>query len=199
MHGISRRFLTIGAARFGLTAAAQAQPQPWPPRPVRMLIAYPAGNAPDVLGRAVAERMAASLGQPVVAENVPGASGNIGVERASKSLPDGYTLLLSGDAALTVNPSLFQNLTVDPGRALMPISQLTSIANFVVVNPAVPATSLAELAAYTRANPGKLSSASFGIGISQHLGLEQFKARRASTSLTCPTATSTLTICSEIT
>jgi tripartite-type tricarboxylate transporter receptor subunit TctC len=178
MSALSRRsFLTAAAlgpwigARGGL-----AQTPAWPTRPVRIFVAFPAGNAPDTLGRLLAERMAPALGQNVVVENVPGASGNIGIERASKAPPDGYSLLLSGDAALVVNPSLFKTLTVDPATALVPISRLTSIANYLVVNPAVPAHSVAELVTYARANPGKLSSASFGIGTAQHLDLEQFKA-----------------------
>lgn len=169
-------FAAVLAVMMPALGWAQGASETWPTRSVRLIVPLPPGGAPDTLGRVLAERFSLAWGQPVVVENVPGVAGNIGVERAARSPADGYTLLLSGDAAIVVNVTLFKSLPYDPVRDLTPISLVSVTPNILVVNPAIPARTMVELAAYAGANPGKLNAASSGIGTSQHLGLEQFKS-----------------------
>lgn len=183
MRSMRRRFINAAAAFVAVSvgfSAGHASAQPggagWPSRAVKLVVPFPPGTAPDTLGRVLAEQFAADWGQPVVVENAPGAAGNIGTDRVAKSSPDGYTLLLAGDAAIVVNISLYKSLPYDPVRDLAPISQITITPNVLVVNPAVPANNMAELVALARAQPGKLNAASAGFGTSQHIGLEQLKS-----------------------
>lgn len=163
---------------FGLLIALSGVPSgsvraaEWPDRPVKLVVPFPPGNAPDVIARILAERFTATWGQPVVVENVPGAAGNIGVERVSKAAPDGYTLVISGDAAIVVNRTLYCSIGYDSVRDLTPISQIGITANVLVVNPQVPANTVAELLALARARPGQLNLAHAGYGTSQHVGAE---------------------------
>jgi tripartite-type tricarboxylate transporter receptor subunit TctC len=152
------------------TGAAWAQaPAAYPSKPIRLVVPFPAGTAPDVLARLLAPALHESMSASVVVENVPGAGGTIGVDRVAKAAPDGYTLLMSGDAALVLTGGAFG---VNPPyvtlRDLAPIAQLIITPNVLVVANDVPARSVQELVALVRNQPGKFSYASSGIGLSQH-------------------------------
>lgn len=144
----------------------------YPNKPVKLIVPFPPGTAADYVGRLLAEKWSATWGQPVVIDNVPGAAGTIGLAKLAKSAPDGYTLGLPGDAATVVNISLMANLPYDPLRDFAPIMQVGAPPNLLVVNKDLRARNVAELIALARAQPGKLSYASSGVGTSQHLGGE---------------------------
>src|SRR5262245_38979071 len=147
----------------------------YPEQPVRILVGFPPGVAPDISGRLLAEKFTAAWGKPVVVENVSGAGGNIATERAAKAAPDGYTLLMGGNSSLVFSPSLYDRLAYDPIKDFAPISQIFVAANVLVVHNDVPAKTLPELIALARAEPGKLTYAHAVIGTSQHLGAELLK------------------------
>lgn len=168
-----RNLVAGGTALVGATAAghrAEAQGA-WPTRPVRMVVGFTAGSATDVTGRLFAQKFSEAWGQPVVVENIPGNSGAIGVDRVAKAAPDGYTLMWSGNAAITILPSL-QDLPFDPLRDLESICITLSMASLLFVNNDLPVRSLPELVAHAKANPGKLSYGSPGIGTPQHIAGE---------------------------
>src|SRR3954471_5508698 len=156
---LSRRCLVAGgAAMIGATAPnrrAKAQVA-WPTRPVRLVVGFTAGSATDVTGRLFAQKFSEAWGQPVVVDNVVGNSGAIGVDRVAKAAPDGYTLMWSGNAAITILPSL-QALPFDPLKDFEHISTALVMPSIVFVNNDLPVKSLADLFAYARDNPGKLS------------------------------------------
>jgi tripartite-type tricarboxylate transporter receptor subunit TctC len=147
----------------------------YPTRPVKLIVPFSVGGDADVIGRVLAERLGAELKQPIIVENVTGAGGNIGVERVIRSEPDGYTLLLAPMGVLSVNPTLYKGLTFDASKDLIPISLAYETGHLVVVNPALPVKSLAELADLIRSKPGKFSFGSGGLGTSTHLYGEVFK------------------------
>jgi tripartite-type tricarboxylate transporter receptor subunit TctC len=153
--------------------AAQAQPA-YPARAVRLILPFPPGGSTDLLGRALAERLAEQLRQPVVPENRPGAGGNVGAEAAVRAAPDGYTLVLCAPS-LAISPSLYRKLNYDPLRDLAPIALVATIPNLFVVHPSVAARSLAELAQHARDNPGKLNFGTGGAGTSNHLASDMFR------------------------
>jgi tripartite-type tricarboxylate transporter receptor subunit TctC len=154
------------------TASAQSA---YPNRPVKILVGFTPGTAPDLAARILADRFAEVWGAPFVVENIPGAGSNIATERVAKAAADGYTLLMGGNSALVINPSLYDALPFDPLRDFAPISQVFIAANVLAVPPEVPARTVSELVALARANPGKLSYGHAGVGTSQHLGAELFK------------------------
>ena len=128
----------------------------WPEKPVRLVVGFTAGSATDVTGRMFAQKFAEAWGQPVIVDNVSGNSGAIGTDKVAKAAPDGYTLMWSGNAAITILPSL-QTLPFDPLKDLAPISTSLSMPSIFLVNNDLPVKSIAELIAYAKANPGKLS------------------------------------------
>ncbi|MGE0580163.1 MAG: Bug family tripartite tricarboxylate transporter substrate binding protein [Reyranella sp.] len=152
-------------------AAPLAAQTSWPDKPVKLVVGFTAGSATDVSGRIFAHKFAEMWGQPVVVENVPGNSGAIGTDRVAKANPDGYTLLWSGNAAITILPSL-QKLPFDPLKDLAPITTTLVTSSILFVNNDMPVKSLAELIAYAKANPGKLSYGSPGVGTPQHVATE---------------------------
>ena len=154
------------------TANAQTK---YPDKPIRIVTISPAGGPPDIIARLIGERMAATFKQPVVVESRVGAGGSLAAGYVAKAAPDGYTLLLSGDAAMVTNQSLYKSLTYDSVRDLAPISQIAFTTNILAVSNDVPAKTVAELVALARSQPGKLSYAHGGLGFSQHLGAEVFK------------------------
>ncbi|MBW8270760.1 Bug family tripartite tricarboxylate transporter substrate binding protein [Caldovatus aquaticus] len=178
---LARRHLVAGgAALVGGTAAdrhASAQGAAWPARPVRMVVGFTAGSATDVTGRMFAQKFSEAWGQPVVVENIPGNSGAIGVDRVAKAAPDGYTLMWTGNAAITILPSL-QDLPFDPLRDLESVCITLSMASLLFVNNDLPVRSVPELVAHAKANPGRLSYGSPGIGTPQHIAGEML-CRRA--------------------
>jgi tripartite-type tricarboxylate transporter receptor subunit TctC len=137
-----------------------------------MIIPFAPGGASDFVGRILQPRMTELLGQQLVVENRPGAAGNIGVEAAARSAPDGYTLFLGNIGSVAINPSVFTNLQITPLRDLAAVTQVVDVPSALVLHPSVPANSLKELVAYAKANPGKLNYASPGSGSQNRLEME---------------------------
>jgi tripartite-type tricarboxylate transporter receptor subunit TctC len=146
--------------------------QGYPNKPIRMIIPFAPGGASDFVGRILQPRLGELLGQQIVVENRPGAAGNIGVEAAARSAPDGYTLFLGNIGSIAINPSVFTNLQIKPLRDLAAVTQVVDVPSALVVHPSVPANSLKELVAYAKANPGKLNYASPGSGSQNRLEME---------------------------
>ncbi|MBV1795583.1 tripartite tricarboxylate transporter substrate binding protein [Siccirubricoccus sp. G192] len=144
----------------------------YPARPVRVIVPFPPGGATDAVGRLTAERLAAELGQPFVVENRGGAGGNIGAEAAARSEPDGYTLLIAVISVSAMAPHLYQRLSFDPVRDIIPVAQTCLVANGILARPDLPAKTLPELLALARARPGQLTYGSPGNGTSGHLTAE---------------------------
>ena len=164
------------AAALSLLLAQHASAQAvWPQQPVRILVGFTAGTAPDIVARVLAEKLAASWGRPVLVENVGGAGGNIACSRVAHSPPDGHALVMCGNGSLVLAPSLYTKLPYDPVKDFVPITQVFVAANILVVHPDVPVNSIPELVALAKAQPGKLTYAHTGIGTSQHLAGELFK------------------------
>src|SRR5947208_2388901 len=170
MHSIVRWLAAALLALAGHSAVAQTT---WPDKPVRLVVGFTAGSATDVTGRMFAQKFGEAWGQSVIVDNVSGNSGAIGVDKVAKAQPDGYTLMWSGNAAITILPSL-QTLPFDPLKDFEHISTALSTASIVFVNNDLPVKSLAELVAYAKANPGKLSYGSPGVGTPQHVAGELF-------------------------
>ena len=166
----------IAALSIFLAENAAIAQSSYPDHPVRLIVGYPPAGPVDIFARIMSDRLAAIWGQPAVIENVPGAGGNIGGDRATKAAPDGYTLLVTTNAQLAVNPSLYAKMTFDPAKDLTPISLSVYSPNILVVPNDLPVKSVADLVAYARAHPGKLTFGSAGVGTTQHLAGELFKA-----------------------
>jgi len=163
--------LTVLGA-FALLAHAQA---PYPSKPIRIVVPFPAGGTTDILARAVAAKLTETTGQPAVVDNRPGAGGNIGAELVAKSAPDGYTFLMGTVGTHAINPSLYAKMPYDHVKDFAPVILVAGVPNVLVVNPALPVNSVQELIAYIKANPGKVNFASSGSGTSIHLSGELFK------------------------
>ena len=146
--------------------------QPYPARPIRLVIPWPAGGPTDVLGRVFAERLSKTLGQPLVVDNRGGASGAIGAEAVTRAAPDGYTVMVQSMTNQAMFPATIKNLRFDPIADFEPITQIAASPMLIVANPAFPATNMAELVAQARARPGAITIASFGQGSISHLGIE---------------------------
>ncbi len=155
--------------------SAAALAQPYPSKPVRIIVNFPAGGVADVYARIIGAKVQEAWGQPVVIENRTGAGGNIGAEAVAKSPPDGYTLNMSAIGPHAVNVSLFSQLPYDPVKDFAAVALVLEAEGLLVVHPSVPANSVAELITYARANPGKLTFASAGTGTASHLAGELFK------------------------
>ena len=149
--------------------ASSAFAQPWPAKPVRVIVAFTAGGTTDILARNVGQQLSERLKQQFVVENKPGAGGNLGTEFVVRSAPDGYTLIVDSVGPIAVNPTLYPRLPYNPLTDLVPIVQIADVPNVLVVNPAVPAKTVDELIAWAKANPGKANYASTGVGTSAHL------------------------------
>jgi tripartite-type tricarboxylate transporter receptor subunit TctC len=176
----SRRFhvrclVGVGVALAAMLAALpSARAQDYPSRPVKIIVPFPAGGTADVMPRIFAEWLSRKWGQPVIVENRTGAAGNIGAEAAFKSEPDGYTLLSAPPPPLVINHNLYPKLGFDPTE-FIPIIIMGRVPNALVVNPKVAANTVAELIAFAKANPGKLTSATQGNGTTSHLTSELFQ------------------------
>jgi tripartite-type tricarboxylate transporter receptor subunit TctC len=181
MDAMERRVFLKGASMgvlalvVPLAAQAASAQSNYPNRPVKILVGFTAGTAPDLAARILADRFAEVWGSPFLVENVPGAGSNIATDRVAKATADGYTLLMGGNSALVINPSLYETLPFDPVKDFAPISQVFIAANVLAVPPEQPVKNVAELVALARAQPGKLSYAHAGVGTSQHLAAELFK------------------------
>jgi len=150
-----------------------AQAEAYPNKPLRFILPFPPGGGTDILGRLIAERMTASLGQPVVIENRGGAGGNVGAEAAAKSAPDGYTIVLVAPS-LAISPSLYSKLAYDPVKDFAPISLVATVPNVMITHSSVPARTLREFIALAKAKPGGMNFGSGGSGTSNHLAGELF-------------------------
>ena len=154
-------------------AASSLAAQPYPSRPVRMIVPQSAGGSTDVVARLIAQRMSDALGQPVVVDNRPGAGSLNGIEIVANAAPDGYTLLTVA-ASFTINPALHRKLPFDPVNGFTPISQLVTLPHVLVVHPSVPVDSVKSLIALAKAKPDALNYASSGIATSTHMAAELF-------------------------
>jgi tripartite-type tricarboxylate transporter receptor subunit TctC len=159
-----------------LVLMAPACAQNYPTRPITLIVPYAAGGGNDLMARVVADKMSAALGQPIVVENRGGAGGSIATRAVAHAEPDGYTLGLGGTGTLAIDPSLYPNVGYDPRRDFAPVGLIATSALVVLVNPQVPATTVPELIALARRDPGKLTFASAGVGSGIHLAAELFAA-----------------------
>jgi tripartite-type tricarboxylate transporter receptor subunit TctC len=158
-----------------LALCAVAHAQTWPAKPVRLILQYPAGGALDGLARNVAQRASAGLGQPIVVENRPGASGLIAFEACAKAPADGYTICQGTGEGMSFNPALFPKLPYDPERDFVPVTNLVRIVGVIVASAQSPFDSMAGLVAHAKAKPGTLNWASFGSASNPHIYLEWLK------------------------
>ncbi len=160
--------LAVGQA----TAAAGAQS--YPVKPLRLIVPFPAGASSDIVGRMLGDKLSEQMGEQVLADNRPGAGGNVGIGFTAKSPPDGYTMVIA-TSSIAVSPSLYLKLGYDPVKDLAPVARLTSIPNVLVVHPSIPAKTLRQFIALARAHPGKLNFGSGGAGTTNHLANELLK------------------------
>ena len=165
--------LSVG---LGLGNASLVHAQDYPSKPVRFVVPFAPGGTTDVLARLVGEKLSASLGQQFVVDNKPGAGGNVGTAQVAKAEPDGYTLLMGTVGTHAINASIYPSLPYDPVQDFAPVTLVATVPNVLVVNPEVPANSVAELIALAKEKPGELNFASSGNGSSIHLSGELFKA-----------------------
>lgn len=185
---MQRRFLPLkvfAALLFGAALSLPAQAA-YPDKPVRWIVPFPPGGAMDGIARTLAEQLASKFGQPVVVENKSGAGGNLGVDAAAKAPADGYTMVITS-IGMATNRHLYAKLTYDPLKDFVPVSQLAVVPNMLVVNPGrVKARSVRDLIAEAKAQPGKMTFASAGIGTSIHLAGELFTAMTGTEILHVP-------------
>jgi len=170
-----KSLVPVCAVLAAMVAAGDAIAESYPEQPVKIVVGFPPGVAPDVTARLLADKFSEAWGKPVVVENITGAGSNIATDRVAKAAPDGYTLLMGGNSALVMSPSLYDKLPYDPVKDFAPISQVFVAANLLVIHPDVPAKTLPELVALARAAPGKLTYGHAGVGTSQHLAAELLK------------------------
>ena len=164
-------------AALSLVLGGNALSQPaYPDKPVRIIVGFTPGVAPDLAARMLAEKLSEAWGKPVVVENITGAGGNIATERTARAAPDGYTLGMVGNGSLVFSPSMYDKLAFDPVKDFVPITQVFVAANALVVPVTSKVMSIPELVALARAQPGKLAYAHAGAGTSQHLAAELFKS-----------------------
>jgi len=170
-----KSFRCCASAAGALLVAGACCAQPgYPSKPVRLIVPYPPGGPTDIVGRLVNEPLAKRLGQPVVIDNRGGAATAIGAELVARSAPDGYTLLVANETTLSVNPVVTPSLRYHPERDFAPIGMIAAQPYLLAVHPSVPATSVAQLVAYAKANPGKVTYASAGSGSGAHFAGAMF-------------------------
>ncbi|MBP5988405.1 MAG: tripartite tricarboxylate transporter substrate binding protein [Proteobacteria bacterium] len=174
---MQRRHLLGATAAAATTLALPAFAQAWPARPIKLVVPFPPGSSPDIIGRLVAEPLAAALGQPVVVDNKPGAGGNLGTGMVAKAEPDGYTLLFTIQGPLVTAPLLSKALPYDPARELAPVTLVATSPNLLVVDPKLGADTLADFVRVAKAQRGALNYGSVGNGSAAHLAMELFKSR----------------------
>ncbi len=174
-NGLGRRTLLGGLAAAAMAGAASAQ-DAWPTRPVKLIIPFPPGGASDFIARLWGDKLLAEWGHPWVLDNKGGASGTIGVEAAIRSAPDGHTLLQTPNSPLTVVPQL-RKVSYDAKRDLLPIARMGDMVSGFVITPTLGLNTMAEVIAYAKKNPGKLSYGSAGLGTATHLRIEMLRHR----------------------
>ena len=163
---------STGSGQATSTGSGQA----WPSKPIRFIAPNLPGGPTDILARLIGQKLAESLGQPVIIENRAGAAGNIGTEAAAKSAPDGYTLVTGNNATFGANVSLYQRLGFDPVKDFAPVVFVATQPNILVVHPSLPVNSVKELVVFARARPGQLNYSGSGMGANAHLAAELFKS-----------------------
>jgi tripartite-type tricarboxylate transporter receptor subunit TctC len=173
MWGLSR-FVTAVFILIAGTVFVPAHAQSYPAKPIRLILPFPPGGPTDIVGRLTGQKLSEQMGQSVIADSRPGASGNIGLELASKAPPDGYTIVLSSPV-ISLSPHLYTKLNYDPQKDLAPIALVGAVRNVLVVHPSVPAKTVKDLVQLARNNPGKLNYGSGGIGTTTHLAPELLK------------------------
>jgi tripartite-type tricarboxylate transporter receptor subunit TctC len=169
-------FTVAVAAALAAAGAGAQTPEPFPSRPVRIIVAFPPGGGTDIVSRVLGQKLSEAWGQPVVVENRAGAAGIIGTELAAKSAPDGYTLFMGTLGNLAVNQHLYPKMTVDPQKDFAPLTQVVAVNFVMVAHPSLPAKTVPELIALAAAQPGKINYASSGAGGAPHLGAELFQS-----------------------
>ena len=172
-----KRLLPVLAFFVALLMNAVAHAQAYPSKPVRLIVPFAPGGTTDVLARLVAQKLTESLAQQFIIENKPGAGGNIGTELAVKSPADGYTLVMSFDGTMAINPNTYAKMPFDPQKDLVPVANVAQVPLLIVVHPGVAAKSIAEFVALAKANPGRINYSSAGHGSTGHLTGELFRAR----------------------
>ena len=169
------RLLAIALlATQAMLAGAQAA---FPSKPIHLIVPYPPGSGTDIVGRILAQKLSESWGQPVLVENRPSAGAIVGVDAVAKAAPDGYTIGIGDTGPLALNPALYAKLPYDPIRDLAPVTLIANLPFILVVNPAVPASNLAQLIALAKKRPGQINYASVGNGSAVHLATELLKTR----------------------
>jgi tripartite-type tricarboxylate transporter receptor subunit TctC len=164
--------VTVAALSVSATVALAND---FPSKPMRIVVPYSPGGSTDTMSRVIGEKLAVRLGQPVIVENKPGASEQLGAVAVARSPADGYTIMMATTIGLAINPSLFSKIQYDPSKDFAPIIAVAKIPSVVVVNPQLPVKSMGELTAYLKANPGKVSYGSAGSGAPSHLAMELYK------------------------
>jgi tripartite-type tricarboxylate transporter receptor subunit TctC len=177
---LTRREVVVGCGGGlvllrGLPALAEAA---YPSRTIKVIVPYPPGGTTDFLGRLVAEQLTTGLGATVIVENKPGAGTTLGASQVARAEPDGYTLLMATSTTLAINKTLYRSLPYDPVKDFAPIALVAGVPFALIINPSIPATTLAEFIAYAKSSPG-LTYGSAGNGSPQHLGAEMLKAAAA--------------------
>src|SRR3712207_1536375 len=175
----------LAAVLFGLLAP-NAWAQPYPSKPIRLMVPFPPGGSTDIVARIVAQKLGAQLGQQLVIENRGGAGGTLGTAVVAKAPADGYHLVVGTTSTHVVAPSVYQKLDYDPVRDFAPISLMAVTPYLLVVNPNLPAKSLKELVELLKAQPGKLNYASAGVGSTTHLAMEMLKGASNTYALHIP-------------
>ena len=169
-----KHIVALAALGLALMSPVRAQ-DTYPSRPIQLVVTTAAGGALDLVARTVADRLSDALHQPVIIENQPAGNGSVAAGQFAKAAPDGHTLMMVVDSTVTINPSLYKNLSYDPFRDFAPVSLVTRLPLVLISNPAVKADNLKDLIALLKANPGKLNYASTGVGTQLHIGMELFK------------------------
>src|SRR4051812_41042215 len=174
MFGYARAAFMLALSAVVVALMAPAGAQTWPSRPIRLIVPHAPGGVTDVVARLVAQPLGEALGQSVIVENKPGASGLVGTESAASAAPDGYTFVMFVDAN-TIFPSTVKQLNHDPLKSFVPITVLGRGSHVIVAHPSLGVRTLPELVAYAKKNPGTMSNASPGIGSPQNLSMETIK------------------------
>lgn len=172
-----KKLLALVAAAVMAVAAAPASAQSWPSRPIKLVIPFPAGGATDIVGRTIAQKLSAALGQNVVVENRPGAGGTIGADQVAKAAPDGYTILMATSSTHSIGPLINPKIPYDPFKDFAPVAHVASAPSVLVVGGSSPVKSATELIDLLKKSPGKYNFGSSGIGTYPHLAAEMFKWR----------------------
>ncbi|MGH6638213.1 MAG: Bug family tripartite tricarboxylate transporter substrate binding protein [Polaromonas sp.] len=175
-HALAAVLATAVLATLSVMPSS-ASAQGWPAKPIRLVVNFPPGSSPDVVGRAIALPLQQALGQPVVVENRSGAAGLVGGDLVAKAPADGYTLLMSSGSAIAINPHIYAKMPFDPAKDLVPVAAVARIELFLVVRPELPAKTIKEFLAHLKANPGKLSYGSSGNGTTPHIAGEMLKSQ----------------------